>query len=208
MTTQTLIAGTPEADLEAARLERDGKSVSQIAARFDPMLSPGAVKAAIARGRHQLNQQAPKPSPLVRPAPQASPSASEPAPVPDPVEQLLAWAESAGAARAAGLAVRIRRQLTELTALREQHVRTEEARRSVSALEKQLAAAKAQLRQLTTVKPRQPEAAQAPQPGSKEERTLIRAWAREQGYPVGDVGVIGKQIVEEYRAAHAGSGAD
>jgi hypothetical protein len=206
MTTQTLIAGTPEADLEAARLERDGKSVSQIAARFDPMLSPGAVKTAIARGRHQLNQQAPKPSPLVRPAPQSSPSASEPSPEPDPVEQLLAWAETAGASRAAGLAVRIRTQLKELTALREQHQATAQERALIETLEAQLAEARNRLRGLTgSAGPRRTSTATGT---PKTESGRIRAWARENGYEVGAIGIIAKPIVEAYWAAHAGSGAD
>lgn len=38
----------------------------------------------------------------------------------------------------------------------------------------------------------------------KEERDAIRAWARKQGHTVGEKGVIRRELIEEYQAAHGG----
>lgn len=197
MTTQTqALVVSDEGDRRAAQLAAEGATLGQIAARYDPPLSDGAVRAAIARGRHQLSQRA----------------VNSPKPVPLEPDELMAWAEKEGPARARLLAGRVRTGLVELAQLHEQHQATDVVRKTIAVLENQLATARADLRRMTRPKPKQQprDVAASPTcaaPGSKEERALIRAWAREQGYPVGDVGVIGKQIVEEYRAAHAVSGA-
>jgi len=74
--TQTLAAGE-EGDRRAAQMAAGGASLGQIAAAFFPPLSIEHARAAVARGRQQLTDLAPKPTPVIRPAPQPSPPAPE-----------------------------------------------------------------------------------------------------------------------------------
>lgn len=202
VTSQTLLRAGAEGDRRAAQMVAGGATLGQIAAGFDPPLSIEQAQAAIARGRHQLNQQAPKPTPVPRPpvvvpvAPQAGQSKR---PVPLAVDELLAWAEKDGPARAHTVAARIRAQLAELAQLHEQHAATDVLRKTISVLERQLADAKAELRQTTGAKA-SPASAGAPSAST----STIRAWALEHGHQVAPIGRVPASVVEAYRAAHAG----
>lgn len=72
----TLRVNTPEADRAAAELAAQGVPLEKICARFDPLISPQTAKAAIARGRHALDQERPKP---VLPTPQTALKPQQPA---------------------------------------------------------------------------------------------------------------------------------
>lgn len=226
-----LRVNTPEADREAAVLAATGMPLERICALFDPLISPHTARAAIARGRHQLDQERPKPVPspqtALKPqppafmaaeepsAPAAAPAtASEPEPqampqpkakqdpkpkatVPLEVDELLAWAEKDGTARARTLSSRVRIQLVELGEIHAKHAETAEMRRFVATLEKNLAEAKAQLRRLQNATPSTGASTAA---ASTSE---IRAWARANGHEVPDRGRVPGPVADAYRAAHA-----
>jgi hypothetical protein len=93
--------------------------------------------------------------------------------------------------------------LAELTQLREQHAATDVLRKTIAVLERQLANARTELRQMTTSKSAQQKSdAEAPSHAGPKP-AAIRAWARENGYEVGGGGLIPKAIVQAYERAHA-----
>jgi hypothetical protein len=197
---------TDEQAVAVARMAGQGMDLGTIAARFDPPIAIEQASAAVARGRHQLNQQAARPTPVERPAIRVSPPVSEGAP--DRIEQVLMWAETEGPPRATGLAGRVRELLAQLAGMRDQSVATERQHKAIALLEKHLAEAKAELRRITA-KGTTPAvaAALARTDGlSTQERAQIRWWARDNGYQVADRGIIARHIVEAYQAAH-GDGA-
>jgi len=205
----TLTAGSPSSDLAAAELAAKGVPLPQICAKFDPVLSPQAARAAIQRGQHALDRQRPKPIPAPRPAPPAVAVPAKPrATVPLDADELLAWAEKEGNTRASKLAARVRAQLAELGALHERNAQTAELRRFIAVLEKQAADAKAELRRITSGTAPAPSDSSLPAPAApeqeKEERARIREWARANGHQVADRGFIKAAVVAAYRAANPG----
>lgn len=202
--TQGLVVGE-EGDRRAAQMAAVGATLGQIAAKFDPPLSIEHARAAVERGRRQVSDRTPKPAPT--PKPQLAQEQRRSVPL-EP-DELLAWAEKEGPARARALAAKVRAGLADLTQLHDQHAATDVLRKTIAVLERQLAAAKDELRQKTGSKSKVRPAAEMPSqetqtadPESKEGRLLIREWAREQGYPVAERGLIGSAIVEAYQRAH------
>lgn len=124
------------------------------------------------------------------------------------VEQLLAWAANHPTAAFRGKAARIRADIADLAARREtaeaQRVAERRIRKLKAELEqaqRQLRAAKAGTRPATTdtaPTPIRPKAAGR----SKEELTTIRAWARANGHQVAGTGMVRKEVLEAYDAAH------
>lgn len=202
-----LTANSPSSDVEAAHLAAQGVPLSEICARYNPILSPQAVKAAIARGRHALDTSRPKPTPPAKPAPHPVapvPVAAKPkATVPLEADELLDWAEKDGPNRARTLASRVRMHLGELGALHSRHAETTEARKFVEALEKQLADAKAELRRITGAAPAPTATAGPPVAAST---STIRAWAVKNGHELSDRGRVPASAVAAYQAAHADGG--
>lgn len=180
--TRTLAVGE-EGDRRAAQLAAGGATLGQIAAKFDPPLTIEQARAAVERGRRQVSDRAPKPTPPARPGTQPSP------PAPDAAEQLLVWAEKEGPSRAVTLAARTRSQLKELADLRDRQQASAQEREVLATLERQLVEARRRLRKMT---------------GTNSAR--IRAWARDNGYQIGNLGIIRAEIIDAYRAAH-GEGA-
>lgn len=200
MTTPTLKLNDTDSDLEAARLMRSGLPLAKIAARFDPPASIENANGAVRRGLHELNARAPKPVPGV-------PAREKPkATIPLEPDELLAWADTDGPARARRIATQVRGLLADLGALHERHAVTAQQRRIIAALEKQLADAKNELRQLEAAPRKAPVAAETSGAStSKDERARIRAWANENGYQVADRGYIATAVIDAYRAAHPGA---
>ena len=210
--TDLLRVNTPMADLAAAELAAKGVPLSEICARFDPMISPQTARAAIQRGQHALDRARPLPVPKPGPAPARTPAApvvKSKATVPLDADELLAWAEREGPARARTVATRVRAHLAELGDLHDKHAAAEQARRAIATLEKQLSDAKAALRRITsgastpTTASPAPTGALATQAAEKAQRDRIREWARANGHEVAERGFIKAEIVSAYRAAHA-----
>ncbi len=129
----------------------------------------------------------------------------------DSVEQLLAWAEAHPAASIRNKAARVRGDLSELTARRATEDAQREAEERVAKLKAELEKAQEDLRAVKAgTHPTPATATAAPTPirsglGSgrtREELARIRAWARENGHPVADAGMIRKSVLEAYDAAH------
>ncbi|MFF7845208.1 histone-like nucleoid-structuring protein Lsr2 [Streptomyces ossamyceticus] len=129
----------------------------------------------------------------------------------DSVEQLLAWAETHPTASIRNKAARVRSDLSELTARRATEDAQREAEERVAKLKAELEKAQEDLRAVKAgTHPTPATATAAPTPirsglGSgrtREELARIRAWARENGHPVADAGMIRKSVLEAYDAAH------
>ncbi len=202
--TQSLAAGA-EGDRRAAQLAAGSATLGEIAAKFDPPLSIEQARAAIARGRQQLTDRAPKPAPPSKPQPQ--PAQEQKRSVPLETDELLAWAQQDGPPRARTVAARVRAQLALLAQLHDEYAATDVLRKTIAVLERQLASARTELRQMTSGKPAPRKAESAPAIADATP-AVIRAWARENGYEVSGAGFVPKAIVEAYRRAHAeGEGA-
>lgn len=187
--TAPLRVNTPEADREAAQLAAQGVPLERICARFDPLISPQTARAAIARGRHALDQERPKPVP-----PTPKPTA---APEPDSLEELLAWADKHGG-RAASLAGRINGLAADLKVVYRNAEAEADARAEIARLSKALDDAKARLRTLGG----STGSSAGPSAGTGE-TARIRAWARENGHQVADIGRLRPELIAAYHAAQA-----
>ena len=190
--TATLTPNTSDADRAAAQLAAQGVPIAQICARFDPLISPQTVRAAIARGRHALDQERPKPVP---------PATTTPKPTvvlePDSLEELLAWADKHGG-RAASLAGRINGLAADLRLFYRNAEAEAEARAEVARLSKALDDAKTRLRTLGG----------SSGPGAAKSRSgqdlgAVRTWARANGHDVNDRGRVPADVLAAYQAAHA-----
>ncbi|MFE2693635.1 Lsr2 family DNA-binding protein [Streptomyces mirabilis] len=118
----------------------------------------------------------------------------------------LAWGENHHTARIRKLAARTAAGLTELAQLQRDAAQIEAAERQVAELTQTLTQAQNRLRSLKTNggKPGpQAAAAEADVPDDKRQRDEIRAWARERGMPVSQVGSISKQVMDEWRKHNA-----
>lgn len=146
------------------------------------------------------------PAPTIKAA--AIPPAASPAPdtvapqAPAPLtgtEELLAWGEQHTSSRVQTLAARARTSLAELAQARgkEQAVAAIEAR--VKELQEQLAKAQSELRETKTGSA--PPAAAEASKYSREDRTRIRQWARQNGHEVADTGIIPRRIYDAYETA-------
>ncbi|MFH8419274.1 Lsr2 family DNA-binding protein [Streptomyces collinus] len=126
----------------------------------------------------------------------------------DGVEQLLAWAEGHPTASIRNKAARVRGDLAELTARRATDDAQREAEERVTRLKAELEKAQEDLRAVKAGTA--PAATVAPTPirsglgsgRSREELAAIRIWARANGHPVADAGMIRKSVLEAYDAAH------
>ncbi|MER6736518.1 Lsr2 family DNA-binding protein [Streptomyces puniciscabiei] len=118
------------------------------------------------------------------------------------IEALLVWGEHHAAKGVQALAAKARTALAELATRRDTEHAVAEAEGRVSRLERELARAREELRQVKTGKPAP---AAAPAPGgkfSKEQLAAIRTWARANGYQVADRGTPAKTVLDAYDAAH------
>lgn len=207
-------------EAKAVLLVRAGRTATEAAA--DTGLEPERVRALVATAdANRAARPVPAPfatiqTPVTRPAarpiptaprtPMLTPQPSHPARKQidaadlDSIEELLDWADDAGLSRASTLAARIRTAGDELREMRRRHEHTVAARSKVAELEEQLRQAREELRAASGVK-----AASGPSPApaaaSREERSRIRAWARKEGYEIGDRGIIAASIIQAYRAA-------
>lgn len=154
----------------------------------------------------------PPPPPLIcrattRPARQGATAVSvtnlDPAPAATPTtnDELIAWGAAHASARVQALAARARAALNELAQLaaRDEAVAKAEAR--VQRLKAQLANAEQDLRAVKngTAKPQPPAAAS----NTGRDYAAVRAWARENGFEVGAVGIPKRAVLDAYDAAHA-----
>ncbi|MFJ3673715.1 histone-like nucleoid-structuring protein Lsr2 [Streptomyces sp. NPDC090106] len=117
---------------------------------------------------------------------------------------LLVWGEQHTAKSVQALAAKARAALAELAVRRDTEQAVTEAEGRVSRLERELARARQELRQVKASKP-VPAVLAVPAPSgklSKEQLAAIRTWARANGHQVADAGVIRKQVVDAYYATH------
>jgi len=186
------VLDAPNQDIRAAALAREGKTAPQIAGQLE--VSVEQARAAVARGRAQLNTGSAGPTAVPR---TVSPAGAPPTAAQSGVMELLAWAQDDPGAppKARTIADRVREQLGELRTLRLHADVIARAQSEIDDLEKQLADARAQMLQIT---------GQLTQPVSREERMRIRAWARENGHTIGSAGVLPQTILAAYTASRAG----
>ena len=136
------------------------------------------------------------------------------------IEDLLAWGEQHTAKGVQALAAKARTALAELAGRRETEQAVTDAEDRVARLERQLARARAELKEAKTGKPATDAvtdtvpkvvatanlAASGPGAGgrrSKEELAAIRTWAREHGHEVADRGTPAQKVIDAYYAAQA-----
>lgn len=169
---------------------------------------------ATAVGRANANRNA-RETPANVPAPKIDPFAAVTTPKPprptvkptvtvtgadlDSIEELLAWADTAGPQRAQILAARIRSHVDELRGISRRAEQVKDAQTQVDRLTAELSRARAALREANGHKP----AATAGAPAMDRERSLrIRAWARENGHQIAERGAIPGHVLSAYAAAH------
>lgn len=118
-------------------------------------------------------------------------------------EELIAWGKAHQTSRIQVLAGRAAAALHDLEQARDRETAVASAEARIERLKAQLANAEQDLRSAkgTPATPRKATSSGA-RP-SREELRAIRTWAREHGYDVGVAGVIKREIVDAYRAAHA-----
>jgi hypothetical protein len=139
-------------------------------------------------------------------APAAAPPRLRPAVDPLEIEELISWARAQGAPRARALADRIETCRTELRTLYQRHSETADARAAVDDALKQLADAKATLKAIERGEaapvPAPRKAPAAPADLDLSYSAEVRAWARENGHQVPDIGRLRGTVVAAYRDAH------
>ncbi|MET9077906.1 histone-like nucleoid-structuring protein Lsr2 [Streptomyces sp. NPDC004232] len=121
------------------------------------------------------------------------------------IEALLVWGEQHAAKGVQALAAKVRTALAELATRRDTEHAVAEAEGRVSRLERELARAREELREVKTGKPPTPAAVSAPGltgKFSKEQLAAIRTWARANGHQVADRGTPAKTVLDAYDAAH------
>ncbi|WP_331747521.1 Lsr2 family protein (plasmid) [Streptomyces sp. NBC_00853] len=131
-------------------------------------------------------------------------------PVTNAVQKLLDWAAAHPAAGVRGRAARITADLAELSERRDSEAAQREAEEKVAKAKAALEQAQEELRTVKASTRTTTTAAAAPTPiraglGSgrtREELATIRTWARKHGHQVADQGMVPKQVLEAYDAAH------
>lgn len=195
----------------AVLMVRNGQSIQTAAAESD--LTVPEVRSALERA--DANRTArPVPAAVAAPTPVRAAAPVPPAPRSKPsnesdlmdTEELLQWGADAGIHRAGMLAERIRTATGELRAMHKRRGLVTEKKAKIAALEAQLAKARGELALISSGKSASKPGAKTPQRNG--EAAQIRAWARENGYDVADLGKIAQPIVEAYhRAVVAKAGA-
>ncbi|WNI27333.1 histone-like nucleoid-structuring protein Lsr2 [Streptomyces sp. ITFR-16] len=141
---------------------------------------------------------------LGRPATLAVPVSTE-------IQELLDWAGSHSLAGIRSRAARITADLTELSERRDSEAAQREAEEKVAKLKAELEAAQEQLRTAKAgARTANTGTATAPTPirsglgsgRSKDELAEIRAWARKNGHTVANAGIVRKEILDAFDAAH------
>ncbi|MFE2943414.1 histone-like nucleoid-structuring protein Lsr2 [Streptomyces sp. NPDC059255] len=125
------------------------------------------------------------------------------------VQELLTWAAAHPTTAVRSRAARITTDLSELSERRDSEAAQREAEQHVADLKAQLEQAQAKLREVK-VGTRTTTAATAPTPirtslGSgrtQEELAAVRAWARKNGHQVAATGMVRKDVLKAYDAAH------
>ncbi|MEU3188643.1 histone-like nucleoid-structuring protein Lsr2 [Streptomyces sp. NPDC006923] len=126
------------------------------------------------------------------------------------IQKLLDWAAAHPAATVRSRSARITADLSELTDRRDSEAAQREAEEKVAKAKAELEKAQEELRSMKAGTRATTVAATAPTPiraglGSgrtREELAAIRTWARANGHPVADVGMVRKAVLEAYDAAH------
>ncbi|WP_381805589.1 histone-like nucleoid-structuring protein Lsr2 [Streptomyces niveus] len=127
--------------------------------------------------------------------------------VPAGVEELLRWTEQHQLTGVRNRAARIRSELADFTARRDEEAATREAEERVARAKAELEKAQEELRaaKASTRAAASPTSAAAPTPIStrnKKQLAAIRTWARANGHQVADQGRVPQAIVDAYDAAH------
>ncbi|WP_329169440.1 Lsr2 family protein (plasmid) [Streptomyces sp. NBC_01267] len=132
-------------------------------------------------------------------------------PVSTEIQELLDWAGSHSLAGIRSRAARITADLTELSERRDSEAAQREAEEKVAKLKAELESAQEQLRTAKAgARTANTGTATAPTPirsrlgsgRSKDELAEIRAWARKNGYTVANAGIVRKEILDAFDAAH------
>ncbi|MEU8695809.1 histone-like nucleoid-structuring protein Lsr2 [Streptomyces sp. NPDC048665] len=118
------------------------------------------------------------------------------------IEALLVWGEQHAARGVQALAAKARTALAELATRRNTDHAVAEAEGRVNRLERELARARKELREVKTGKPVPAAAPAVNGKVSKEQLAAIRAWARANGHQVADRGNPAKTVMDAYFAAN------
>jgi hypothetical protein len=125
-----------------------------------------------------------------------SPTQQQPnAAVPTTAEELIAWGSAQTSSRIQGMAGKAHRVLVDLRQEAERQIRVAESEARIARLKAQLANAEQDLAAAKGTKPKATK-------GSGEDYAAIRAWAREKGMVVADVGRPARAVIDAYHADH------
>lgn len=114
---------------------------------------------------------------------------------PSSAEDLIAWGAAHTSSRIQGLAGKVQRALVDLRQEAERQTRVAESEARIARLKAQLANAE---QDLAAAKGTKPKASSQP---SGEDYAAIRAWARQRGLVVADVGRPARAVIDAYHAA-------
>ncbi|MBX7555205.1 histone-like nucleoid-structuring protein Lsr2 [Streptomyces sp. NPDC004232] len=118
------------------------------------------------------------------------------------MEALLVWGEQHAARGVQALAAKVRTALAELAVRRDTEHAVTEAEGRVNRLERELARAREELREVKTGKPTPAAVPASNGKFSKEQLAAIRTWARANGRRVADRGTPAKTVMDAYFAAN------
>lgn len=118
------------------------------------------------------------------------------------IEELCKWADDAGINRAVTLAERVRVAAEELRSMLRRREEIDARKAKVAKAEQLLAAARAELAEITGGKRLVPRST----PSGEVSTSTMRAWAIDHGYDVPPRGLLRHEVIAAYHAAHSGTG--